>query len=87
MYDFNLKIDEKVRHHQYQHKGRFTLLALFSPAINHHYLHLASVQYITETGAGQERTKKLKISVAVVCRSVKILKIRKMVNKTVATSS
>ena len=31
MYDYNLKIDEKVRHHQYQHKGRFTLLALFSP--------------------------------------------------------
>ena len=31
MKDDNLKIDEKVRHHQYQHKGRFTLLALFSP--------------------------------------------------------
>ena len=29
MYDYNLKIDEKVRNHQYQHKGRSTLLAIF----------------------------------------------------------
>ena len=42
---------------------------------------MVSVQYIPETGDGQERTKKLKTTVAVVCTSVRILKIRKMVNK------
>ena len=52
-----------------------------SDIIIHHHLHLVSVQYITETGGGQEKTKKLEISVAVVCTSVKILKIRRMVNK------
>ena len=34
MKDHSLKIDEKVRHHQHQHRGRFTLLALFSPGCN-----------------------------------------------------
>ena len=28
MLDHNLKIDEKVRHHQHQHRGRFTLLPM-----------------------------------------------------------
>ena len=47
---------------------------------------MVSVQYITETGGGQERTEKLKSSVGIVCTSVKVLKIRKMVNKMGATS-
>ena len=42
---------------------------------------MVSVQYITETGGGQERIKKLEISMAAVCMPVKILKIRRMVNK------
>ena len=42
---------------------------------------MVSVRYITETGGGQERTRKLEISVAVVCTSAKIFKIRRMVNK------
>ena len=37
----------------------------------HHHLHVVSVQYITETRGGQERTKMLEISVAAVCTSVK----------------
>ena len=52
-----------------------------SDIIIHHHLQVVSVQYITETEGGQERTKKLEISMAVVCTSVKILKIRRMVNK------
>ena len=53
-----------------------------SNTIIHHYLHVVSVyQYITETGGGQKRTRKLEISVAVVCTSAKIVKIRRMVNK------
>ena len=52
-----------------------------SNTIIHHHLHVVSVQYITETGGGQERTRKLEISVAVVCTSAKIVKIRRMVNK------
>ena len=42
---------------------------------------MVSVQYITETGGRQERIKKVEISVTVVCASVKIVKIRRMVNK------
>ena len=52
-----------------------------SNIIIHHHLHVISVQHIAETGGEQERTRKLKISMAAVCMSVKILKIRRMVNK------
>ena len=51
-----------------------------SDIIIHHHLRVVSVQCITETGSRQERTNKLEINVAVVCTSIKILKIR-MVHK------
>ena len=42
---------------------------------------MVSVQYITKTGSGQERTKELEISMTAVCTSVKIIKIRRTVNE------
>ena len=40
----------------------------------YHHLHVVNVQYITETGGGQERTKTPEISVVAVCTSVKFLR-------------
>ena len=52
-----------------------------SHIIIHHHLHVVIVQYITKTRGEGKESNKVEISVAVVCTSVKILKIRRMVNK------